>query len=612
MANEGSSRRAFLRTTGLAGAGAVGLGAMDVALPTTAAAAATYRPDGESPRFTIAVVPDTQYLFDLDRGDPEPLKATFRFVLDAAEDHNIVFLAHLGDLTENGQASEFASIGKVFDLLDRKRFGYSVLAGNHDIRSSTDDQRGDSAYLETFGPQRFGQSPTFQGSSPGGYNSYHLFRAAGREWMVLALDWRPSPGGLEWVRSVLAAHPRTPVILTTHELVVADSGTAELSGFGQQLWDELIADSDQIFLTLNGHFWPPGRLVRQNAAGNDVHLHLTNYQDRYYGGAGMVRLYSFDLARNTIDVRTLSPWILDQSVRERNALESGELERTGPQDSFSVPVDFSARFAGFAPVPPRPPRPASAVLVRDTVAYWRFDGAAAAPGAPVPADAVVRDLSGSGNDLRRVTLPGSAADTLTWSDDHRPGQPAHASLKFLGARGVGSYLRTADDAPLNRLTFARGYTIEAFLKLPADFDDSHAWCGLFTRMGSGRDLGLGQNGDDPAEPLATFNLAGGGGLQWAVYPTNRDAISTNWGHELPRETWWHAAVVNDGRHTTMYVDGCELLRNPSTPAPGLRTTGEFWMLGAYHYDRVIERSFYGWIGDVRIVNRALPVRSFML
>lgn len=53
---------------------------------------------------------------------------------------------------------------------------------------------------------------------------------------------------------------------------------------------------------------PPGRVVRQNATGHDLHLHLhlhlhlTNYQDRYYGGSGMIRLYHFDLARNTIDV----------------------------------------------------------------------------------------------------------------------------------------------------------------------------------------------------------------------------------------------------------------------------------------------------------------------
>jgi hypothetical protein len=38
-------------------------------------------------------------------------------------------------------------------------------------------------------------------------------------------------------------------------------------------------------------------------------------------------------------------------------------------------------------------------------------------------------------------------------------------------------------------------------------------------------------------------------------------------------TWWHAAVVTDGRHTTMYVDGCPVARNPATVATGLVTLG---------------------------------------
>jgi Concanavalin A-like lectin/glucanases superfamily len=65
------------------------------------------------------------------------------------------------------------------------------------------------------------------------------------------------------------------------------------------------------------------------------------------------------------------------------------------------------------------------------------------------------------------------------------------------------------------------------------------------------------------------------GLQWAVFPRNQNGISTNWGHELPEETWWHVAVVNDGTHTKLYVEGSELLRNPSTrpsasPPPATR------------------------------------------
>jgi hypothetical protein len=61
----------------------------------------------------------------------------------------------------------------------------------------------------------------------------------------------------------------------------------------------------------------------------------------------------------------------------------------------------------------------------------------------------------------------------------------------------------------------------------------------------------------------------------------------------------------------MYVDGCPVLRNPSTPVVGIATAGQFWMIGAYHYDRVLEQTYYGWLGDVRIVDRPLPVDRFL-
>jgi hypothetical protein len=61
----------------------------------------------------------------------------------------------------------------------------------------------------------------------------------------------------------------------------------------------------------------------------------------------------------------------------------------------------------------------------------------------------------------------------------------------------------------------------------------------------------------------------------------------------------------------MYIDGCRVVRNPATPAVGIATVGQFWMLGAYHYDRVIEQTLYGWLGDVRVVGRPLPVEQFL-
>lgn len=599
----GAGRRTFLRATALMGTAAT----TSVALPTAAEALTdqarpSWRPDTESRRFTLAVMPDTQYLFDGPSIDRAPVEASLRYLLEHGRDENIVFLSHLGDLTQNGAAAEVTAIGEAFRLLDRRGVGYSVLAGNHDVKSSTTDQRGTSPYLDVFGPERFEGKRTFGGASADGYNTFHLFRAAGREWLVLALDWRLSDKGYAWAKSVLAKHPTLPVILTTHELVVEDNS---LSSYGQELWDKLIADHDQIFLTLNGHYWPAGRATRKNAAGHDVELHLTNYQNRYFGGAAMIRLYRFDLDRDTIDVETVSPWILGRAAKRLNELERQEIELSGDADRFSVGIDFAERFAGFAPVPARPAPPASKMVIPGTVAYWRFDGQT--DGAALTG--TVRDRSGRGNDLALVSVGGG---TLNWSGDHHPDQPGHGSLDFNGFKSPlkGAYLRTVDGAPLNSATFRAGYTIEAFYRLPADWDPSHhAWAGVVSRTGTGG--AAGRTGDDPDEPLATLSLSNDREPQWAMRPFNQQVIATNWGQETPLETWWHLAVVNDGRHTTLYVQGCPVVRNPTATSTGITSVGLPWLLGGYEYAGRIDQILHARLGDVRITERALPVSAFM-
>ncbi|HEV3173537.1 MAG TPA: LamG-like jellyroll fold domain-containing protein [Actinocrinis sp.] len=626
-----TGRRAFLRTTGLLGAGVATLGlGSGVLAPAPASASAAsdpydvttvaegtgsggrWRPDTESPRFTLVVMPDTQYLFDQDRIHPAPLEASLRYVLDPGDDQNIVFLAHLGDVTQNGLAEEYAAAGPVFEVLDQKNAAYSVIAGNHDV--SGDDQRGATPYLDTFNPARFAHSPAYGGSSPDGYNHYHVFRAGGREWLLLGLDWRLSPAGFAWANSVLAAHPSLPAIVTTHEIAYADdSGQAYLSSYGQQLWDGLIKDNDQIFLTLNGHYWPPGSTTLQNTAGNDVHVHITNYQNRYYGGAAMIRTYRFDTDRDTVDVATFSPWIRDLAEDDVNKLASQEIDLTGAVDYFSIPLDFVQRFAKFAPVPPRPPRPAGQMLVRGTLAYWRFDSGNA-DGSAVADNVVVKDLTGLGNDLVKTTVPGSPGTPLTWSSAFHPDQPGHGSLYFAGQGNPlqGAYLQTVPSAPLNAETFERGYTFEAFFKLPADWDSSqNAWTAMLSRWGMSGEAGKHGGATDPQEPIVTLSLSGDRELQWCVYPLDRTDSSTNWGHELPLDAWWHVAVVNDGTLTKMYVDGCELVRNPSTPAVGLTTLLHSWLLGGYEYAGTINQIFHGYIGDVRVVNRPLKTSQFM-
>jgi hypothetical protein len=392
---------------------------------------------------------------------------------------------------------------------------------------------------------------------------------------------------------------------------------AALSSYGQTVWDSLINANDQIFLTLNGHYWPPGRVTMQNAAGNDVPVHITNYQNRYFGGGAMLRLYHFDLTRNIIEVETLSPWALSQPPQTHNWLAAQEARLTTGVDNFSIPIDFQERFSGFAPaVLTAADRPASSVLVPGTLAYWRFDDGGA-NGTPVTASQPIRDLSGHGNDLAvLVTVPGSPADVLTWSDDYAPGQPGHGSLYFTGGQNnplVGAYLTTAANAPLNTETFPSGWTIEAFVKLSLDWNSSNnSWQAVLSRWGESGQAGKYGGNTDPNEPIFTLSTSDGREPQCVFYPTNQTDSTTLWGQGLPENQWWHLAVVNDGSHTVMYVDGCPTVDVANlVSSNGITQLNLPWALGGYEYGGTINQIWNGWVGDVRIVDRALSVDEFM-
>ncbi len=627
------SRRGFLITSGAAGAlGVAGLGgalpavaatASDDALDASAVKApaaqqgsgARWKPDTASPRFTIAVLPDTQYLFDGASIHPEPLEASLRYVLAERDRHNIVFLAHLGDVTQNGAANEIQAASAQFTLLDKAGAAWSVLAGNHDVDGSTDDQRGRTPYLDAFGPKRFRKSPSYRGSSPDGYNSFHTFTAGGRDWLVLALDWRTSARGVEWARGVLAAHPTLPVILTAHDIVDSKpDGSAVLDDYGQGLCNSFISQHDQIFLTLNGHYWKPGRTTMTNRAGHDVAMHLVNYQDRYYGGAAMIRLYHVDLERNAIDVETLSPFILGGGLGTGNELADGEAALSGDVDRFTVSVDFEQRFAGFAPVPARAARPAAQMLVPGTVAYWGFDGQA--DGSALGTTTRIRDASGRGNDLVVANRAGAAPGSHRFASAHHDDQPGFGSLALTGGKKSGDYQRTVAGAPLDSATFRQGYTVEAFVRIPADFDgDADGFSAILSRAASAKDAGTTpDDAGDPDEPAATLSVSGSREIQWCVYPTTQQGSLTNWSHELPAAEWWHVAVVNDSQHTTMYVDGCPVVRNPSTTNRGLAAASPAtsWLLGANLYGGQLDHVLPASIGDVRIVERALKPSEFMI
>jgi Concanavalin A-like lectin/glucanases superfamily len=307
-------------------------------------------------------------------------------------------------------------------------------------------------------------------------------------------------------------------------------------------------------------------------------------------------------------VETFAPWFLARDPRTRTAPEAEIVQLTGPDDRFSMVIDFDARFAGFDPPVLPAPRPATAVIDRNTVAYWRFDTA----GQQLGDGATVRDQTGKGNDLTVRRFVGSGSEVLALSAEHHVDAPSHASLRFDGGRNPdrGVVLQTGPNAALNSMLFLDGYTFEVFLKLPDPFVGDHAFMGIYSFEGRGGDAGK-TSGWSPLESTCSLNLSSERFLQYVVYPVDVDADPTSWSHAVPIGRWTHVAVVNDSRRTVIWVDGAPIVRNPRQPSRGISTLGRPFVLGATSFDLKYTHGFYGFLGDVRITGRALQPGQFL-
>ncbi len=239
------------------------------------------------------------------------------------------------------------------------------------------------------------------------------------------------------------------------------------------------------------------------------------------------------------------------------------------------------------------------------IAHWTFSKDNVFQGSLADNNLQLGDLSGMGNELSLVTTGDRSssenADMLEWSEDGK-------SLIFNNYRKapVGKYFKTVADAMINKEKFMNGYTIEIMFKMPEEFTpEKHQWSGILTRQGTGKEVG--KTVGEP-EVLTTLSVSNLQELQWASYPTNVNNNSTAWSFTLgSAKHWYHAAVVNDGRYTRMFIDGVTDFRNPAAEAIGIEAAnGKGWNIGASEYDGVLDGLFAGEIQEIKITANALP------
>lgn len=212
--------------------------------------------------FAFNQMSDTQFLAE---GFRDVFRQMVTWVVANADARKIAYSTNTGDIIENwigGNADkvrakkEFAAAKKIHTILNDANVPNGVLPGNHDSFWG----RNNDLYNEYFGPDMYEDEKWFGASWKKGDNSAHydFFEANGAEFLALSLPYRPSEAQIAWGKEVAASYPKHNVILLTHSYLNTEkeieNRDSRYTARGEDLWRDLIAPSDNIFLVMGGHY----------------------------------------------------------------------------------------------------------------------------------------------------------------------------------------------------------------------------------------------------------------------------------------------------------------------------------------------------------------------
>lgn len=296
--------------------------------------------------FTIAVLPDTQYYSEK---FPKTFLAQTQYILDEQKKRNIVATLHLGDITNRNTVSEWKNAAAAMKQLDG-HIPWFFCPGNHDYSVGGGCKDRTTLLDEYFPTAMFKNRPTFGGTYDKEpermHNNFAKFSTAGRDFLVLALEFGPRKDVIRWANDVVKQHPKHEVILITHAYMYSDetrydfkkNGTKQSWNphvyalakatdddvtDGEELWAQLVSKHENFILTLNGHVINDGlgRTVTATAGGRKIPQILVNFQMKPNGGDGWLRLLEFKKDGKTVDVWDYSPTLKKRNESAQNRFQ---------------------------------------------------------------------------------------------------------------------------------------------------------------------------------------------------------------------------------------------------------------------------------------------------
>jgi hypothetical protein len=275
--------------------------------------------------WTIAVLPDTQ-VYSL--RVPGLFLTQTSWLVQERLNMDLRYVIHLGDIVNNNTHGEWKNAYRAMSLL-HGHVPYAMVPGNHDYGPSGDASTRDTLMNDYFDFELTAKWPTFGGAMEKDRldNTYHVFEAGGRKWIILCLEWGPRDSTVEWADQIMREHRDRDGIFVTHAYMNNNDHrynhtdqtrpqhynpheyrTPGGVNDGEELWQKLIR-KHRFVLTLNGHVLGDGTGYRVDRTdrGNACHQILANYQMRELGGEACLRLLEFRPDGRTVRVKAYTP-----------------------------------------------------------------------------------------------------------------------------------------------------------------------------------------------------------------------------------------------------------------------------------------------------------------
>jgi hypothetical protein len=276
--------------------------------------------------FTIVTLPDTQH-YSADY--PQIFNAQTQWIKDNTSKLNIKLVLGEGDIVNGGgEIGQWQNADAAMRTLNGV-VPYRSAIGNHDYDHNDPPMRTASTknFNSYFGPNRYAGQPWYRGSYASGSNEnfYGVFTISGTTFLVIALEIFPRNAVLDWANDIVAANPDKEVIVLTHGYEYSDNtriGRCDEwnnvvlklpnDNDGDGMWNNFVRRHKNIAMVLSGHVTAmdgTGRRADLGDNGNLVNQVLADYQTLPNGGNGFLRIMTFHVAQNTIEVKTYSPWL---------------------------------------------------------------------------------------------------------------------------------------------------------------------------------------------------------------------------------------------------------------------------------------------------------------